>query len=203
MNVVLEIEAAQVLASPANTDDPQFNPALRETVQKNRRGSSSDFISLFQQNYENINADGRLANIYSITMGDRVSPTATTSQVINVLREELASVADNSFNVLATRIDRFGVVAPNIQRLDRAERILVELPGITEPERVRNLLQGSANLEFWKTYNVNELGVYFNELNSRSSEYALAMRTSSMVEPTDSVAEEGLIETEDSLATED
>src|SRR5690554_1825405 len=177
MNVVLEIEAAQVLASLANTDDPQFNQALRETVQQNRRGSSSDFISLFQQNYENINADGRLANIYSITMGDRVSPTATNSQVITVLREELASVADNSFNVLATRIDRFGVVAPNIQRLDRAERILVELPGITEPERVRNLLQGSANLEFWKTYNVNELGVYFNELNSRSSDYAMAMRS--------------------------
>src|SRR5690554_5254144 len=192
MNVVLEIEAAQVLASLANTDDPQFNQALRETVQQNRRGSSSDFISLFQQNYENINADGRLANIYSITMGDRVSPTATTSQVINVLREELASVADNSFNVLATRIDRFGVVAPNIQRLDRAERILVELPGITEPERVRNLLQGSANLEFWKTYNVNELGVYFNELNTRSSDYAMAMRTTQsdvVTTETDSVTE--------------
>ena len=73
MNVVLEIEAAQVLASLANTDDPQFNQALRETVQQNRRGSSSDFISLFQQNYENINPDGSLANIYSITMRDRVS----------------------------------------------------------------------------------------------------------------------------------
>ena len=177
MNVVLEIEAAQVLASLANTDDPQFNQALRETVQQNRRGSSSDFISLYQQNYENINPDGSLANIYSITMRDRVSPTATNAQVVNILRQELTSVADNSFNVLATRIDRFGVVAPNIQKLDRAERILVELPGITEPERVRNLLQGSANLEFWKTYNVNELGVYFNELNSRSSDYAMAMRS--------------------------
>ncbi|MBF6598147.1 MAG: protein translocase subunit SecDF [Fermentimonas sp.] len=192
MNVVLEIEAAQVLASLANTDDPQFNQALRETVQQNRRGSSSDFISLFQQNYENINPDGNLANIYSITMSDRVSPTSTNAQVVNVLRQELASVADNSFNVLATRIDRFGVVAPNIQKLDRAERILVELPGITEPERVRNLLQGSANLEFWKTYNVNELGVYFNELNSRSSDYAAAMRTNQTdiaVTETDSVSE--------------
>jgi len=107
-------------------------------------------------------------------MGDRVSPTASNDEVISVLRNELKSVADNSFNVLATRIDRFGVVAPNIQRLDRAERILVELPGITEPERVRKLLQGSANLEFWKTYNVNELGMYFNELNARSREYAMA-----------------------------
>ena len=192
MNVVLEIEAAQVLASLANTDDPQFNQALKETVQENRRGSSSDFITLFQQNYESINPDGNLANIYSITMSDRVSPAATNAQVVSVLRQELASVADNSFNVLATRIDRFGVVAPNIQRLDRAERILVELPGITEPERVRNLLQGSANLEFWKTYNVNELGVYFNELNSRSSDYAAAKRTNqtdSAVIETDSVSE--------------
>ena len=110
-------------------------------------------------------------------MNDRVAPNATNSDVISVLRNELKSVADNSFNVLATRIDRFGVVAPNIQRLDRAERILVELPGITEPERVRNLLQGSANLEFWKTYNLNELGMYFNELNAKSGEYALAKRS--------------------------
>ena len=197
MNVVLEIEAAQVLSSLANTDDPQFNQALRETVQQNRRGSASDFISLFQQNYERINPDGRLANIYSITMGGRVNPNATNAQVITVLREELASVANNSFNVLATRIDRFGVVAPNIQRLDRAERILVELPGITEPERVRNLLQGSANLEFWKTYNINELGVYFNELNSRSSDYAMAMRSATSVDTVDNeVTEDSLVVTD-------
>ena len=177
MNVVLEINAAEVLSSLANTDDPQFNQALSETIKENRRGSSSDFISLFQQNYEEINPEGRLANIYSVTMSERVSPTYSNDEVISVLRSELSSVADNSFNVLATRIDRFGVVAPNIQRLDRAERILVELPGITEPERVRNLLQGSANLEFWKTYNVNELGTFFNEMNSRSSEYAMAKRS--------------------------
>lgn len=176
MNVVLEIDASQVLTSLANTDDPQFNQAMRETVIQNRRGSASDFISLFQQNYEAIDPNARLANIYSVTMRDRISPTATNAQVISVLRNELTSVANNSFNVLATRIDRFGVVAPNIQKLDRAERILVELPGITEPERVRNLLQGSANLEFWKTYNVNELSLYFNELITRSNEYAIVQR---------------------------
>lgn len=198
MNVVLEIDASQVLASLANTDDPLFNQALKETIVQNRRGSSSDFISLFQQNYERISPDGKLANIYSITIGDRVNPTASNSEVISVLRNELKSVADNSFNVLATRIDRFGVVAPNIQRLDRAERILVELPGITEPERVRNLLQGSANLEFWKTYNLSELGVYFNEMNSRSGEYAMAKRA----ETADAVADSAVTETplQDSLA---
>lgn len=204
MNVVLEIDAAQVLSSLANTDDPQFNQALAETIRENRRGTSSDFITLFQQNYERINPEGRLANIYSVTMSERVSPNATNNQVISVLREELASVADNTFNVLATRIDRFGVVAPNIQRLDRTERILVELPGITEPERVRNLLQGSANLEFWKTYNVNELGAFFNELNARSAEYAMARR-SALSDTTAAVVTDSVttVETDSNLLLEE
>jgi SecD/SecF fusion protein len=176
MTAILEVDAAQVVSSLANTDDPNFTQALRATVQQNRRGSSQDFISLFQQNYEQIAPGGRLANIFSITMSDRVPPTATNNEVISVLRNELRSAADNSFNVLTTRIDRFGVVAPNIQRLDRAERILVELPGVTEPERVRNLLQGSANLEFWKTYNVSELSTALNEVNIRSAEYAMMRR---------------------------
>lgn len=201
MNVILEIDAAQVLASLANTDDPQFNQALKETIVQNRKGSSSDFISLFRQNYERIAPDGKLANIYSITMGDRVRPTASNDDVITVLRHELTSVANNSFNVLATRIDRFGVVAPNIQKLDRAERILVELPGITEPDRVRNLLQGSANLEFWKTYNLSELGAYFNEMNARSGEYAMAQRlgqatADSTAAVTEGIAADSLVQTE-------
>lgn len=187
MNVIVEMDVAQVLRALANTDDPLFSQALQETIVQNRRGTSSDFISLFRQNYEKINPTGKLANIFSITMSDRVSPTATNDQVVSVLRQEVKSAADNSFNVLRTRIDRFGVVAPNIQRLDQAERILIEMPGITEPERVRNLLQGSANLEFWKTYNVNELGSYFNEVNTRSAEYAQALRGSSTSTPTDTL----------------
>lgn len=184
MNVIVEMDVAQILTALANTDDPDFNQALRETVIQNRKGSSSDFISLFRQNYERINPNGRLANIFSITMSDRVGTNATNDQVITVLRQEVKSAADNSFNVLRTRIDRFGVVSPNIQRLDQAERILIEMPGITEPERVRNLLQGSANLEFWKTYNVNELGSYFNEINSRSSQFASAKRSASAADTT-------------------
>ena len=200
MNVIVEMDVAQVLRALANTDDPQFNQALQETIVQNRRGSSSDFITLFRQNYERINPDGRLANIFSITMSDRVSPTATNDQVVTVLRQEVKSAADNSFNVLRTRIDRFGVVAPNIQQLDQAERILIEMPGITEPDRVRNLLQGSANLEFWKTYNVNELGTYFNEINTRSAEYAQAIRGAAATSTTDSstVATDSLLV--DSLA---
>lgn len=171
MNVILEIDARGVLSSLANTDDPQFNQALSETVAENRRGSSQDFISLFQQKYQAIDPNAKLANIFSITMSDRVNPGDSNDKVISELRHELVSAADNSFNVLRTRIDRFGVVAPNIQKLDRAERILIELPGIKEPERVRKLLQGSANLEFWKTYNVNELINGFNEINAKSAAY--------------------------------
>ena len=182
MNVIVEMDVHQILTSLANTDDPDFNEALKQATIQNRKGSTSDFITLFRQNYEKINPNGKLANIFSVTMSDRVSPTATNDQVVSVLRQEVKSAADNSFNVLRTRIDRFGVVAPNIQRLDQAERILIEMPGITEPERVRNLLQGSANLEFWKTYNVNELASYFNEVNSKSAEYALAKRSAAQSE---------------------
>ncbi len=190
MNVIVEMDVHQILTALANTDDSQFNEAINEASVQNRKGSSSDFITLFRQNYERINPNGKLANIFSVTMSDRVSPTATNDQVIEVLRQEVESAADNSFNVLRTRIDRFGVVAPNIQRLDQAEKILIEMPGITEPDRVRNLLQGSANLEFWKTYNVNELGSYFNEVNSKSAEYAMAKKLSATTETSTAVTDD-------------
>ncbi len=207
MNVILEVDARGVLSSLANTDDTQFNDALREAVAENRRGSSQDFISLFQQKYQEIDPNAKLANIFSITMSDRISPADSNDKVIAELRKELVDAADNSFNVLRTRIDRFGVVAPNIQKLERAERILIELPGIKEPERVRKLLQGSANLEFWKTYNVNELANGFNEINSRSAAYLASKQAESSKEEVE--IEEGTeieeIETEETptLATEE
>ncbi|NLC49557.1 MAG: protein translocase subunit SecDF [Bacteroidales bacterium] len=193
MNVILEVDARGVLSSLANTDDPQFNQALRETVEENRRGSSQDFISLFQQKYQSIDPNAKLANIFSITMNDRISPADANDKVVAELRKELLSAADNSFNVLRTRIDRFGVVAPNIQKLERAERILIELPGIKEPERVRKLLQGSANLEFWKTYNVNELLNGFNEINARTSAYVASKQSNAPVETaTDSLSNDSI-----------
>ena len=207
MNVILEVDARGVLSSLANTDDTQFNDALREAVAENRRGSSQDFISLFQQKYQEIDPNAKLANIFSITMSDRISPADSNDKVIAELRKELVDAADNSFNVLRTRIDRIGVVAPNIQKLERAERILIELPGIKEPERVRKLLQGSANLEFWKTYNVNELVNGFNEINSRSAAYLASKQAESSTEEVE--IEEGTeieeIETEETptLATEE
>lgn len=188
MNVIMEVDAAQVLRALANTDDPQFNEALHKSIAQNRQGSSLDFVSLFRQNYEKLNPNGKLANIFSITMSDRVQPNATNDQVIAVLRQEIQSAADNSFNVLRTRIDRFGVVAPNIQKLDQAERILIELPGIKEPDRVRKLLQGNANLEFWKTYNVNEVAQYLIEVNAKSADYVNAKKSGKTVVDTAKVA---------------
>lgn len=203
MNVILEVDARGVLSSLANTDDEQFNQALRDAVAENRRGSSQDFISLFQQKYQEIDPNAKMANIFSITMNDRISPADENDKVIAELRKELVGAADNSFNVLRTRIDRFGVVAPNIQKLERAERILIELPGIKEPERVRKLLQGSANLEFWKTYNVNELLNGFNEINARSTAYVASKKTDASAAEeteTDSSTEEAtLASTEDML----
>lgn len=170
MNVILEIDAAEVLKSLANTDNAQFNQAIKEAVAENISGSNLDFITLFKNKYEAINKDAKLADIFSVTLRNQVAPTDNNDKVIAVLRDELKSVADNSFNVLRTRIDRFGVVAPNIQKLDRAERILIELPGVKEPERVKKLLQGSANLEFWKTYNVSAITNYLSEINTRSTQ---------------------------------
>ena len=105
-----------------------------------------------------MDSGARLSAIFStFELKDKITPQSSDAQVVSVLKQELQSAIDNSFNVLRTRIDRFGVVSPNIQRLETAGRILVELPGVKEPERVRKLLQGSANLEFWETYKLPEI----------------------------------------------
>jgi SecD/SecF fusion protein len=170
MNVILEIDAAAVLRSLANEDDPQFAKAVQQAVDENRRGSNKDFLTLFIEKYEGIDKSGKLAAVFGAKLKDQINPTDDNAKVRAVLQKELQSVADNSFNVLRTRIDRFGVVAPNIQKLDRAERILIELPGVKEPERVKKLLQGNANLEFWKTYSTQEIQGYLSAINSRSAE---------------------------------
>ena len=125
---------------------------------ENQATSQKDFIDLFAEEYKKLDNGARLSAIFStFELKDKITPQSSDAQVIAVLKEELKSAIDNSFNVLRTRIDRFGVVSPNIQRLETAGRILVELPGVKEPERVRKLLQGSANLEFWETYNLPEI----------------------------------------------
>jgi SecD/SecF fusion protein len=131
--------------------------------------SQDDFITLFVKEYKKQAPEGKLAELFATQqLKDRVTTRSTDSEVEKVLREEVKAAIDNSYNVLRTRIDRFGVVQPNIQALEgKMGRIMVELPGIKEPERVRKLLQGSANLEFWETYDSKEIVPYLSQLDSR------------------------------------
>ncbi len=158
MNVILEVDVAEVLRSLSNNNaDPNFNKALANAKAR-RLTSSKDFVSVFSEEYHAIDPGARLSAIFStFELKDKVTPQSSDAQVEQVLRTEVKSAINNSFNVLRSRIDRFGVVAPNIQLLETDGRILIELPGIKEPERVRKLLQGSANLEFWETYELTEI----------------------------------------------
>ena len=158
MNVVLELSVPDVIRSLSNNNpDENFNKAL-DLAYAHQATSQKNFIDLFADEYKALDSNARLSSIFStFELKDKITPQSSDAQVISVLKSEVQSAIDNSFNVLRTRIDRFSVVSPNIQRLETAGRILVELPGVKEPERVRKLLQGSANLEFWETYKLPEI----------------------------------------------
>lgn len=159
MNVILEVSVAEVVKALAdNKPDEAFNRALA-SAQALQQTSQDDFVTLFVREYKKEAPGARLSELFATQkLKDRITQRSTDAEVEKVLREEIRAAIDNSYNVLRTRIDRFGVVQPNIQRLeDRMGRIMVELPGIKEPERVRKLLQGSANLEFWETYHAREI----------------------------------------------
>ena len=159
MNVILEVSVPDVIKALAdNKADEAFNKAVAEAA-KQSITSQDDFITLFVNEYKKQAPQGTLAELFATQqLKDKVNTRSTDAEVEKVLREEVKAAIDNSYNVLRTRIDRFGVAQPNIQALEgKMGRIMVELPGIKEPERVRKLLQGSANLEFWETYNSNEI----------------------------------------------
>ena len=159
MNVILEVSVPDVVEALADhKQDENFKNALA-TASKQAVTSNEDFITLFIKEYKRLNPEGTLAELFATQqLKDKVNTKSTDKEVEAVLRTEVQDAIDNSFNVLRTRIDRFGVAQPNIQKLENAMgRIMIELPGVKEPERVRNLLQGSANLEFWETYNASEV----------------------------------------------
>ena len=158
MSVIMEISVADVLKSLANHNpDPIFNQALANATERQTK-SNKDYISLFTEEYRKLDPGARLSAVFStFELKDKITPQSSDAQVESVLRAELKGAIDNSFNVLRTRIDLFGVVAPNIQRLETEGRISIELPGIKEKERVRSLLQGSANLEFWETFDEKDI----------------------------------------------
>ena len=173
MNVILEVSVPDVLENLADHKvDAAFVKSMKE-ARAEHEVSQSDFITLFINAFKK-NAPGRhLSEIFATQqLQGKVSPNSSDKDVEKVLRTEVQSAIDNSFLVVRTRIDKFGVVQPNIQKLEGQQgRIMVEMPGINEPERVRKLLQGSANLEFWETYNSDEIIPYLSQLNQREANH--------------------------------
>lgn len=167
MNVMLEISVEDVIRALSNdSKDPIFNQALAQ-AREDQKNSTSDYITLFASAYEKLSNGGKLSYIFNTPeLREVITPASTNEQVIAVLHEQAESAIANSFNVLRNRIDRFGVTQPNIQRLENSGRILVELPGVKEPERVRKLLQGTASLEFWATYENNEIYPALEQANA-------------------------------------
>ena len=171
MNVILEVSVPDVimaLADHKEVSDENFRRAVEQAT-KEAANSQSDFITLFVKDYKTLAPGKPLAEIFATQqLRDKVTTQSNDKEVERILRAEVKSAIDNSYNVLRTRIDRFGVVQPNIQALEGQEgRIMVEMPGVKEPERVRKLLQGSANLEFWETYNSNEIVPFLNTLDRK------------------------------------
>ena len=166
MNVTMEVSVPDILdALSGHNETPNYKEAMARARQK-QKSSGADFVTLFIESYKEVDPDAQLASIFStFELKDKVTLTSTNEQVERVIREEVDGAIQNSFNVLRTRIDRFGVVQPNIQKLSQPGRILIELPGIKEPERVRKLLQGSANLEFWETYENSEILPMLAQIN--------------------------------------
>ena len=174
MNVILEISVPDVVDVLADhKTDAAYQKSMAE-AKKEEESSQKDFITLFINAYKK-NAPGhRLAEIFATQqLKGKVSTQSSDAEVEAALRAEVQSAIDNSYNVVRNRIDKFGVVQPNIQKLEGQEgRLMVEMPGVKEPERVRKLLQGSANLEFWETYNANEILPYLSQLNTRLANIA-------------------------------
>ncbi len=194
MNVVLEVSVPDVvkaLSDHKEETDETFRKAVEQAT-KEATLSQKDFITLFVKNYKELAPERSLAELFATQqLRDKVTTKSTDKEVENVLRSEVKSAIDNSYNVLRTRIDRFGVVQPNIQALEGQEgRIMVEMPGVKEPERVRKLLQGSANLEFWETYSTSEIVPFLVQLDQKLGAAASAGALDEAKADTAAVAQE-------------
>ena len=199
MNVMLQVQLedlVRVLAGENKT--PEFEQALALAKERSV-GSQSDLISLFAAAWKEVAPNQRLSQVFgTYEMRDRIKPESSDDDVVKVLKEEAESAIANSFNVLRNRIDRFGVASPSIQKLGNTGRILVELPGVKEPERVRKLLQGTASLEFWTTYQYQEIFPYLVEANNILAQ-AAAEKDADVVEEeaTEETAAEAAVESQE------
>ena len=171
MNVMLQVQLQDLVkALSGDNMSPEFQKALALAKERSVN-SRDDFITLFGNAWKEVGGGQRLAQIFgTYEMKDKIKPESTDAEVLNVIRSESESAVGNSFNVLRNRIDRFGVTQPSIQKLGNSGRILVELPGVKEPERVRKLLQGTASLEFWETFTNQEISGYLAEANAKLAE---------------------------------
>ena len=194
MNVTLQISVPDILRTLSKENpDPKFNEAIALAD----KGKDKDFVARFRAEYERLAPGGSLAQIFRSI--ERVNPGASNAEVEQILKEEVTAMVDNSYNTLRTRIDRFGVVAPNIKKMERDGQILLELPGIKEPERVRKLLQGSANLEFYETYTMQDIQGALAQLSEAAAKQA-ASADAAAVAPADSVAVDSAAVANDSVA---
>ncbi len=191
MNVILEISVADVLKSLAaeNAQNPVFVQALEET-NKGDIESGDNFVDAFAANFKKVDPSAKLSDVFSTyQLKEKIQKGTSDADVVATIKSEMESALSNSFNVLRNRIDRFGVVAPNIQRLQQAGRILVELPGVKEPERVKKLLQGSANLEFWETYQAGEVAGAFQQMLVAEAQKAVPAANDSVAADSTALAE--------------
>ncbi|WP_346858846.1 protein translocase subunit SecDF [uncultured Draconibacterium sp.] len=186
MNVTLQVEVKDIIRAMSNySDDETFNKALNRATEL-QKNSQADFVTLFGQAFEEIDPNAKLASVFNtLELRDHVNFNTTNAEVLKIINVQTNAAIDNAFNIIRTRIDRFGVAQPNIQQLQTKGRILVELPGVKDQNRVRGLLQGTANLEFWETYNNEEVYQYMLQANEKIKE----METST-VETSTEVAEE-------------
>ena len=193
MNVILEVSVPDVVDILADhKKDPEYVKAM-SMAKEEAKTSQSDFITLFVNAYKEVKPNGRLAEIFATQqLKGEVNTQSTDKEVVAALNKEVDAAIANSYNVVRNRIDKFGVVQPNIQKLEGQQgRIMVEMPGIKEPERMRKLLQGSANLEFWETFNGSEIIPYLNQLDQQAAaEVAGVEDTTAVAEAEAAPAEE-------------
>ena len=166
MNVMMEVSTVDVVRALANhTTDSLFNKAIDMALEEQKRTSNTDFVSLFEKSIYSLDKDVKLAGYFSAQLRDKIKVNDDNNTVMSVVKQETADAFDRTYQILRQRIDKFGVAQPNIQKLSASERILIELPGVKEPERVRKLLQGTAQLEFWLAHEAKDAMPYLEEIN--------------------------------------
>ncbi len=203
MNVTMEVDVADVVRSLANnTSDPAFNQAIAEAIEM-RKTSPKDFVTLFGEAFERIAPEAQLASpdlFGTVELKDKIQIGATNQQVLDVVRAEAEGAIDNTFNILRTRIDRFGVAQPNIRKADISGRIVIELPGIKDAQRVRKLLQGTAALEFYETFDNGDFYTYLISANEKARE---VLQATEALTSADSTAAEAAVAHTDEGQAED